>query len=95
MAFRNGDGKPRADQRALARPELVPVAGGEVETCVADVRPRREHRVGSQPRDRELDHAAGVTRKRANRRTSRSGKRALISTPSSRSVRDSIGGPSA
>ena len=74
--------------------ELVALAGDEVEARVALVGACGQDRVVAEARDRNLDHAAD-TRKRAKRRTSRCGSRARMRTPSSRSVRDSIGGPSA
>jgi hypothetical protein len=103
VARRDRDRDPGADERPLARRQLVVLAGDEVEAGVARVRSPGQDGVVPQPRDGDLDHAAGVarrprvsaTRNRANRFVSRAGRRARISTPSSRSIRDSIGGPSA
>src|SRR6185503_1669007 len=94
MSLGDRHGDPGSHQRTLPGAELVALAGDEVEAGVAWVGPGGECGVVAKPRDRDFDHAAD-TRKRAKRRTSRSGSRARIRTPSSRSVRDSIGGPSA
>ena len=102
VALGDRDGDAGSDERALARAELVPLARDEVEPGVAGIGARRQDGVVAEPRDGQVDHAAGelcgrslATRKRAKRRTSRAGRRARISTPSSRSTRASIGGPSA
>jgi hypothetical protein len=69
VALGDRDREAGADERALARRELDPVARGQVEAGVARVRARRDDRVVSQPPDRQLDQAlsrcASATRKRA------------------------------
>ncbi len=102
------DGDPRADDRARAGRELDALARGEIEPGVAGVGLRRERRVGPEPlrlRPRVALAASSGTMDaplrrprrdmRANRRTSRWGSRARTITPSSVSVRSSIGAPSA
>ena len=51
------DGDACSDHRPLARPELVPLAGDEVEAGVARVGARGQHGVVAEPRDGQLDHA--------------------------------------
>ena len=100
-AIRNRDGEPRARERPVARPDLHPVAGGQVEAGVALVRLNRHDRVVAQPPDGELGHrrlpceasSSSRTRNCANRRASAWLSRARTKTPSSRSVRSSTGAP--
>ena len=97
VALRDRDGDARADQRSLARGELVRARRRRGRgRRRPDTPASGSTGVVAEPCDRDLDHAR---RRRAKRprsaRTSRSGSRARIRTPSSRSVRDSIGGPSA
>ena len=90
---RDRDRDPRADDRALARRELDALARGEIEPRVAVVglrRERRRRRAAARPGasiTRSLPRDAGSARRPrrgsgANRRTSRCGSRARISTPS-------------
>src|SRR5262249_45976246 len=84
--------------------ELAALARDEVEARVSRIRVLRDHRSLAQEADGDLDQRAvevagsaraSATRNGANRRTSRCGRRARMKTPSARSARRSIGGPSA
>ncbi len=92
------DGNAGGHDTSLARPELDPFARDEVEAGIAGVRASRNGRIVANERDRQLDHGSATasrTRNGARRRSSRSGSRARMKTPSARSSRSSIGGPRA
>ena len=58
VALRDGDGEAGADGRALARAELDPVAGGQVEPRVARVGPAGDGGLGAQAPHRQVDQRA-------------------------------------
>src|SRR5205823_10390384 len=98
----DGNSEPGRDRGPLPRAELDALAGREIEPRVVLVRALGDDRVLAEPHDRQLDHEvarsaffASATRNGAKRRSSRRGRRALTSTPSSESSRSSIGAPSA
>jgi hypothetical protein len=57
IALRNRNGKPRADDGALAGLELDALARRQVEARVAVIGTRREDRVVPESLDRERDQA--------------------------------------
>ena len=58
VALGDGHREARADERALARAELDPFTGGQVESGVACIGALGDDRLLVQPRDRQLDQRA-------------------------------------
>src|SRR5205814_10222860 len=102
-AVRDRHGETCPDDAPLARRQRRLLARGEIEAGVARVGGLRQNGVVVQTPDRKLDQRAPATgvstaaapRYGAKRRSCARGRRARMKTPSGRSIRSSIGAPSA